>query len=977
MKKHLLLFALLFLITGAMRAQTFTIEVYANPTDGGTVTGGGTFPADTTITIMAEANPGYSFINWTKDGTPVSTNSSYRFKVTENATYIANFEVTTTTTYTITVSAEPENVGCLVWIGDDQGQTTSTFNEGDLCTVHAEAAQVYTFQYWTVSGSPFPISSPDYTFTVTDDRDLVAHFEENHATTYTISVSATEGGSAYVGDTPGTTELEIEEGQECTVHAMPISGYQFTKWTENQEVVSTDADYSFTVNADRNLVAHFEENPATTYTISVSATEGGSAYVGDMPGTTELEIEEGRECTVHAVANSGYEFVNWTENQEVVSTNADYSFTVNADRNLVANFELQTQSFIINVSASPSNSGTAWVENGGTSGTYQYGQNCTVHANANSGYIFVMWTENGVEVSTSVNYTFQVTANRTLVAQFQINTYIINVSASPSNGGIVSGGGTYQQGESCTVTATANPDYTFLWWTENGNPVLTVESYTFTVTSNRFLVAQFQPNTYTINVESNNDDWGTVSGGGQYYPGVNCTLHANPANGYQFDNWKKNGVVVSSESSFSFEVTADATYTAYFSEIPVTYYTITISVEPEGAGTATESSQYPEGSSITLTATANNGYSFTGWMENGNLVSSDPNCTITVTSNRSLVANFIQNYGITIEVPDPICSGETLTLTEPGHFSFFHTEWQLSPTDDFVTYEVYDDGVLDASYNGWYLRFYIDYLIGSAYSNIVQITVNSVGELNIEGNESASVDQEVEYEVTIDGDNNYDNYSFDWNVSDEQASTISTENHVKVTWKTTGEQQISVTVTDKTTRCSASSSKTITVNACIEDLQTIVPKYHHTTGNDSVILILVYPNPADTYQYQWYRDDNEIPGATDQYYYQKGGLDEGVYTVKLSLGDDCFRISNPYSVNQSRHLRIYPNPSYRGSTIVVEKGCDGQAQLNIYSTDGRLLHTQTVTDNQATIGISLPQGVYVAYLTDSEGYTKVCKLIIQ
>jgi hypothetical protein len=56
--------------------------------------------------------------------------------------------------------------------------------------------------------------------------------------------------------------------------------------------------------------------------------------------------------------------------------------------------------------------------------------------------------------------------------------------------------------------------------------------------------------------------------------------------------------------------------------------------------------------------------------------------------------------------------------------------------------------------------------------------------------------------------------------------------------------------------------------------------------------------------------------------------------------------------------------------------CNGPALLTIYSTDGRVLHTQTVTDSQATIGISLPQGVYVAYLTNKDGYTKVGKLII-
>ena len=69
--------------------------------------------------------------------------------------------------------------------------------------------------------------------------------------------------------------------------------------------------------------------------------------------------------------------------------------------------------------------------------------------------------------------------------------YTISTSASPSDGGTVTGGGTFQQGQSCSVSATANSDYSFTNWTENGNEVSNNASYTFTVSSNRNLVANF------------------------------------------------------------------------------------------------------------------------------------------------------------------------------------------------------------------------------------------------------------------------------------------------------------------------------------------------------------------------------------------------------------------------------------------------------------------------------------------------------
>ena len=73
----------------------------------------------------------------------------------------------------------------------------------------------------------------------------------------------------------------------------------------------------------------------------------------------------------------------------------------------------------------------------------------------------------------------------------QSTTYTITVSASPTNGGTVSGGGTYQQSQSCTVYATANSGYTFTNWTEGGSQVSTNANYNFTVTGNRTLVANF------------------------------------------------------------------------------------------------------------------------------------------------------------------------------------------------------------------------------------------------------------------------------------------------------------------------------------------------------------------------------------------------------------------------------------------------------------------------------------------------------
>lgn len=141
---------------------------------------------------------------------------------------------------------------------------------------------------------------------------------------------------------------------------------------------------------------------------------------------------------------------------------------------------------------------------------------------------------------------------------------------------------------------------------------------------------------YTITANTNNNAWGNVTGGGTYNAGTTCTLTATPASGYQFQSWKKNGTVVSTNPTYTFTVTENATYTAYFGEIPINYYTITTAVNPEGTGSVTGGGLYQYGEMATLTATAASGYEFAGWSD---AVTANPRI-VTVTGDASYTAIF-------------------------------------------------------------------------------------------------------------------------------------------------------------------------------------------------------------------------------------------------------------------------------------------------------------------------------------------------
>ncbi len=297
-----------------------------------------------------------------------------------------------------------------------------------------------------------------------------------------------------------------------------------------------------------------------------------------------------------------------------------------------------TQQYSINVSANPTNGGNV---TGG--GTYDQGQSCTVSATPNTGYTFTNWTENGTVVSTEARYTFTVTGNRTLVANFSQQTYIVSVSANPTAGGNVTGGGAFYYGDNCTVSATANTGYTFTYWMEGGNIVSTNANYSFTVNGNRDLVAHFTINSYHVSVSANPSNGGIVRGGGTYTYGTSCTVTATANEGYDFVNWTENGAVVSTDAAYTFNVVGDRTLVANFN---VLTFTVKASVDPAEAGDITGEGSYNYGDEVVMSVIRNEDWAFVNWTEDGVVVSTEPTYVFTITQDRDLVAHFVFTEGL-------------------------------------------------------------------------------------------------------------------------------------------------------------------------------------------------------------------------------------------------------------------------------------------------------------------------------------------
>ncbi len=430
----------------------------------------------------------------------------------------------------------------------------------------------------------------------------------------TLSADPSEGG---IVEGAGA----YEEDQSCTVTATPATGYDFINWTENGNVVSQEAAYTFVVSAGRDLVAHFALQELS---IEVVITPSGS---GSVQGAGTYLY--GDHVLLTATPAVGFVFDNWTENGEVVSANQSISFTAQADRNLVANFSV-LQLNIVAV-AEPAGNGSIT-----GAGTYAYGTTVTLNAIANEGFDFSNWTENDTVVSTEASLSFVAETDRNLVAHFVIRTLNIIAEADPEGSGNITGAGIYNYGDPVVLTATPLGDFEFYNWTENGVEVSTQPTLSFNAYNDRNLVAHFF-STVIIAATVQPEEGGTISGSGTYNFSDPVTLTAQPNTGYAFVNWEENDTIVSTETSISFIANHDRIFVANFEMI---MHHIDATASLDAAGVVSGGGDYQEGIQATVRAVPNAGFEFIRWTENGNSVSTNANYTFTVWAPRNLVAEF-------------------------------------------------------------------------------------------------------------------------------------------------------------------------------------------------------------------------------------------------------------------------------------------------------------------------------------------------
>ncbi|MCX7956892.1 MAG: InlB B-repeat-containing protein [Endomicrobia bacterium] len=257
-------------------------------------------------------------------------------------------------------------------------------------------------------------------------------------------------------------------------------------------------------------------------------------------------------------------------------------------------------------------------------------------------------------------------------------TYTLVVVANPQQGGTIllnPPGGTYNAGTVVTVVATANSGYVFSGW--SGDLSGSQNPATVVMNTNKTIIANFTPtgnvSGYTLTVNISPLGAGSVSinpSSATYTAGTQVTLTATANSGYTFSSWS--GDVSSTTSSITIIMDSNKTITANFTQSSQQQnYTLTVNVVPTGAGVVyfnPSGGVYTAGTQVTLTATANSGYTFSSW--SGDVSSTTSSIIVTMNSNKTITANFTQTgvggttYTLLVSI-DPSGAG-TVNLNPSG-----------------------------------------------------------------------------------------------------------------------------------------------------------------------------------------------------------------------------------------------------------------------------------------------------------------------
>ncbi len=374
----------------------------------------------------------------------------------------------------------------MINLNPGEGEVSAAFAEISYDSVYqlpVPTREGYGFAGWYYGNTQMTDSS-GYgisRWNIADDATLTAKWAANF-----YNVTANKNISA-AGTVAGAGSKEYLSS--VTLTASANAGYTWLGWYDGDTLLTAEEEYSFTM--PMNDVAYTAKWASYGVTINKNI-----SVAGGVSGNA-LRVTAGQQHTVEATTLTGYTWLGWYEDGELVSEERVYQFIMPAKNVvLVATWGHFSLAFSANISAA------GWV--GGDSGFISAGTSCNVSATTYSGYTWQGWYEGETLVSTDQTYSFLMPA-RNYILQATWGDYSITVIKNiPAAGSISGASGRTEAGTSCFNQASTVEGYTFLGWYE-GNDLLSSEiRYEYTMPYRNFvLTACWEANIYQVILDAN------------------------------------------------------------------------------------------------------------------------------------------------------------------------------------------------------------------------------------------------------------------------------------------------------------------------------------------------------------------------------------------------------------------------------------------------------------------------------------------
>ena len=594
----------------------------------------------------------------------------------------------TTSTNQLTIEVNNEDRGTTVPVPG-----TYEYPVGEEVTITAQSYADYTFEGWTGDREG---GEEEINLTMDEDKEITANFEELEIRE--LEIETTPGGT--------TDPLAVipkhyyDYGEEVTVEADPLEGFEFDEWEVNGETYD-EKEITLEMTEDKTAQANFQSSFVCQLEIDVEG-EGTTDPIptidppGDLVDINHVYMD-GEEATVEAIPDPGWEFDEWTGDVPAEQENdPEITITMDDNKEITANFEeVEMRELEIDVE-----SNFPLLDGGTTiprptidlidSHDYPDGEEVTIEAYPWPGdWEFDEWT--GDYESTDKEIMITMDEDKEITANFyypgvsppdepdlwEIHQLDIDIEGR----GMTQPTSVYPHyyldtgdGVEADVTAIDDlyPSWEFTEWTDDYES--TDKDITIDMDDDKEITANFELIEWhdldieaTVGGTTNPVPSPTDFASHTYKDGAEVTVEAIPSPGYEFDKW--DGDVPADqeeEPEITITMEEDKDLTAEFEEVDV--HQLDIDVETESApidragGTTSPLPAVPQfyfdGEKETLRAIPNLGASFEGW--DGEVPENKEEKTeidITMDSDKSIIANF--------ETPEPVADlGDDRTVDE-------------------------------------------------------------------------------------------------------------------------------------------------------------------------------------------------------------------------------------------------------------------------------------------------------------------------